>query len=53
MAEPRASISESIEKFERTLGDNLYKLWNRMCSGSYFPPPVKAVPIPKKSRGRS
>ena len=42
---------ESIEKFEKSLGDNLYKLWNRMVSGSYFPPPVKAVPIPKKSGG--
>lgn len=42
---------ESIEEFERCLSDNLYKLWNRMCSGSYFPPPVKGVPIPKKSRG--
>jgi len=42
---------ESIEKFEDTLGDNLYKLWNRMGSSSYFPPPVKAVPIPKKSGG--
>jgi hypothetical protein len=37
------------EEFEKSLGDNLYKLWNRMGSGSYFPPPVKAVPIPKKS----
>jgi RNA-directed DNA polymerase len=43
--------SETIERFEARLGDNLYKLWNRMCSGSYFPPPVKAVPIPKKSGG--
>lgn len=42
---------ESIAKFEKHLGDNLYKLWNRMGSGSYFPPPVKAVPIPKKSGG--
>ena len=42
---------ESIEEFERKLGDNLYQLWNRMGSGSYFPPPVKAVPIPKKSGG--
>ncbi|MBR9976577.1 MAG: group II intron reverse transcriptase/maturase [Bacteroidetes bacterium] len=42
---------ESIEQFERKLKDNLYKLWNRMSSGSYFPPPVKAVPIPKKSGG--
>jgi len=43
--------SESIEAFESKLKDNLYKLWNRMASGSYFPPPVKAVPIPKKSGG--
>lgn len=43
--------NESIAKFEKHLGDNLYKLWNRMGSGSYFPPPVKAVPIPKKSGG--
>lgn len=42
---------QSIAKFEEYLGDNLYKLWNRMASGSYFPPPVKAVPIPKKSGG--
>jgi len=42
---------ESIERFEADLRNNLYKLWNRMCSGSYFPPPVRAVPIPKKSGG--
>jgi len=42
---------ETIETFESKLGDNLYKLWSRMESGSYFPPPVKAVPIPKKSGG--
>jgi RNA-directed DNA polymerase len=42
---------ESIEKFESKLRDNLYQLWNRMASGSYFPWPVKAVPIPKKSGG--
>jgi len=42
---------QTIEQFEEHLGDNLYKLWNRMCSGSYFPPPVKAVPIPKISGG--
>ena len=41
----------SIETFESKLKDNLYKLWNRLGSGSYFPPPVKAVPIPKKSGG--
>ena len=42
---------ESIEKFEAKLKDNLYKIWNRMSSGSYFPPPVKAVEIPKKNGG--
>jgi len=42
---------QSIEDFERNLKDNLYKIWNRMSSGSYFPPAVKAVPIPKKSGG--
>ena len=43
--------AETIERFEIKLAANLYKLWNRMSSGSYFPPPVKAVPIPKKSGG--
>ena len=38
---------ESIEEFEKNLKDNLYKLWNRMSSGSYFPPPVRIVEIPK------
>ena len=42
---------QSIEDFEKNLKDNLYKIWNRMSSGSYFPPPVKAVPIPKKNGG--
>lgn len=42
---------ESIQKFEANLKDNLYKVWNRMSSGSYFPPPVKAVEIPKKNGG--
>jgi len=41
----------SIDAFDRDLKDNLYKLWNRLSSGSYFPPPVKAVPIPKKGGG--
>jgi RNA-directed DNA polymerase len=43
---------ESITVFEENLKDNLYKIWNRMSSGSYFPPPVKAVEIPKKSGGK-
>ena len=38
---------ETIEDFESKLKDNLYRIWNRMSSGSYFPPPVKAVEIPK------
>lgn len=42
---------ESIEMFEKDLRNNLYRIWNRMSSGSYFPPSVKAVPIPKKSGG--
>ena len=42
---------QSIDEFETNLSKNLYKLWNRMSSGSYFPPPVKAVEIPKKSGG--
>ena len=37
----------SIEDFEKDLRNNLYKIWNRMSSGSYFPPPVLAVEIPK------
>ena len=42
---------QSIEQFEADLSRNLYKIWNRMSSGSYFPPPVRAVSIPKKSGG--
>jgi len=38
---------QSIEKFEEDLKNNLYKIWNRMSSGSYFPPPVLRVEIPK------
>ncbi len=38
---------ESIAEFEADLKGNLYKLWNRLSSGSYFPPPVRAVEIPK------
>lgn len=41
----------STEEFERNLGKNLYKLWNRMSSGSYFPEAVKLVDIPKSSGG--
>ena len=42
---------ETIEQFEADLSGNLYKIWNRMSSGTYFPPPVRAVAIPKKSGG--
>ena len=38
---------QSIEQFEADLENNLYRLWNRMCAGSYFPPPVRRVDIPK------
>ena len=38
---------QSIKDFEADLKDNLYKIWNRMCSGSYFPPPVRTVGIAK------
>ncbi len=41
----------SIEMFEADLKDNLYKIWNRMSSGSYSPPPVMAVEIPKPHGG--
>ena len=42
---------QTIEQFEADLSGNLFKLWNRMSSGTYFPPPVRAVAIPKKSGG--
>jgi RNA-directed DNA polymerase len=37
---------QSIAEFEANLSGNLYKLWNRLSSGSYFPPPVRRVDIP-------
>jgi RNA-directed DNA polymerase len=42
---------QTLADFEKDLKDNLYKIWNRLSSGSYFPPPVKAVAIPKKAGG--
>ena len=42
---------ESIADFERGLKNNLYKIWNRMSSGSYFPPAVRLVEIAKKGGG--
>jgi len=48
-----AGIDEvSIFDFEQKLGDNLYKIWNRMSSGCYVPPPVKLVEIPKSDGGK-
>ena len=42
---------QSLEEFEANLRGNLYKIWNRMSSGSYLPPPVRRVEIPKKGGG--
>ena len=42
---------QSLEEFETDLKNNLYKIWNRMSSGTYFPPPVRAVEIPKPHGG--
>lgn len=44
---------ESIAEFERHLEDNLYRIWNLMSSGSYFPPDVRGVEIPKAKGGKS
>src|ERR1700729_4273428 len=43
---------QTLEQFESDLKGNLYKIWNRMSSGAYFPPPVRAVTIPKKNGGQ-
>jgi len=42
---------QTLQVFEEDLGNNLYKLWNRMASGSYMPPPVRRVEIPKANGG--
>jgi RNA-directed DNA polymerase len=42
---------QSMADFEEDLRNNLYRIWNRMSSGTYFPPPVKAVEIPKPNGG--
>ncbi len=42
---------QSLAVFESDLKNNLYKIWNRMSSGSYLPPPVRAVEIPKAGGG--
>ena len=44
--------AETMEDFERDLKNNLYRLWNRMSSGTYFPPPVLQVAIPKSDGGQ-
>lgn len=43
---------QDLKEFEEDLKGNLYKIWNRMSSGSYFPPSVKLVEIPKKTGGK-
>jgi retron-type reverse transcriptase len=43
----------TLGEFEKDLKNNLYRIWNRMSSGSYFPPPVRAVEIPKPHGGGS
>lgn len=43
---------ESLVMFEKNLDDNLYKIWNRMSSGTYFPPAVRGVEIQKKDGGK-
>jgi RNA-directed DNA polymerase len=43
---------QSIAEFDKDFEDNLYKIWNRMSSGSYFPPPIKQVEIPKGNGGK-
>ena len=48
---PAGVDGQSISAFEANLSGNLYKLWNRMSSGSYFPPPVRRVDIPKANGG--
>ena len=42
---------QSLVDFDKDVKNNLYKIWNRLSSGSYFPPPVKAVSIPNKQGG--
>ena len=44
---------QSIADFEADLSNNLYKLWNRLSSGSYHPPPVRRVDIPKRGGRRN
>ena len=44
---------QSLAAFEKDLKNNLYKIWNRMSSGSYFAPPVRLVEIPKGTMGKT
>src|SRR5712692_6292596 len=44
---------QTIQDFERDMSNNLYRIWNRMSSGSYFPPPVRRVDIPKGDSGKT
>ena len=44
-------MGSRLQEFEANLSGNLYKLWNRLSSGSYFPPPVRRVDIPKANGG--
>ena len=48
---PAGVDGQSITEFEEKLKGNLYKLWNRLSSGTYFPPPVRGVEIRKKAGG--
>jgi RNA-directed DNA polymerase len=41
----------TVAEFESDLKNNLYKIWNRLSSGTWFPPPVRAVEIPKRMAG--
>lgn len=43
----RGVDGQSLAEFEKDLKGNLYRIWNRMSSGTYFPPPVRAVEIPE------
>lgn len=43
---------ESLEEFQQDLSGNLYRIWNRLASGSYYPQPVREVEIPKANGGR-
>lgn len=48
-----AGVDEmSLQKFDDDLKNHLYKIWNKMSSGSYMPPPVMLVEIPKKGGGK-